>query len=156
MKKLLFICAGNLFRSPSAEYLFNDYVRREKIPDLVAHSAGTVAYSVKAHTLTTRILLENGINAREHKPKKLTREHLQEAALAIAMDWEVQDETRRYLCWENPVPLFNEVAYEKLDDVEDISGMFASEDEEHIRKTIKHFQNSMPHILKNLPNYLIP
>ena len=41
MKKILFICWGNICRSPAAALLFNDTVRREGLEDeFLAASAG--------------------------------------------------------------------------------------------------------------------
>ncbi len=47
MKKILFVCMGNICRSPSAEAVFTDLVNRKGMSaDFVIDSAGTHSYHV--------------------------------------------------------------------------------------------------------------
>lgn len=47
MKKLLFVCTGNICRSPTAEGVFRHLIRKEGVSHLFAHdSAGTQSYHV--------------------------------------------------------------------------------------------------------------
>lgn len=43
--KILFVCMGNICRSPSAEAVMNAYIRREGLVDkIICDSAGTIGY----------------------------------------------------------------------------------------------------------------
>jgi protein-tyrosine phosphatase len=43
--KVLFVCMGNICRSPSAEAVMNTYIKREGLQDkIICDSAGTIAY----------------------------------------------------------------------------------------------------------------
>ena len=43
--KVLFVCMGNICRSPSAEAVMNTYIKRESLQDkIICDSAGTIAY----------------------------------------------------------------------------------------------------------------
>jgi protein-tyrosine phosphatase len=43
--KVLFVCMGNICRSPSAEAVMNDYIQREGLSDKIkCDSAGTISY----------------------------------------------------------------------------------------------------------------
>lgn len=45
MKQVLFVCLGNICRSPSAEAVFNALIEKEGLTDLInCDSAGTAAY----------------------------------------------------------------------------------------------------------------
>lgn len=45
MKKVLFVCLGNICRSPAAEGIFKSYVQREQLTNLIeVDSAGTSGY----------------------------------------------------------------------------------------------------------------
>ena len=45
MLKILFVCMGNICRSPSGEAVMNDLIKREKLEDKIqCDSAGTIAY----------------------------------------------------------------------------------------------------------------
>ena len=42
MKKVLFVCSGNICRSPMAEFVFREMARRRGLADVVdSESAGT-------------------------------------------------------------------------------------------------------------------
>jgi protein-tyrosine phosphatase len=45
MKKLLFVCLGNICRSPAAETVMNDFLKREAFEgDVICDSAGILGY----------------------------------------------------------------------------------------------------------------
>lgn len=45
MKQVLFVCLGNICRSPSAEAVFNAFIRKNNLgKEIVCDSAGTAAY----------------------------------------------------------------------------------------------------------------
>jgi low molecular weight protein-tyrosine phosphatase len=64
--RLLFVCLGNICRSPMAEAVLRDMVWRAGLADRIeADSAGTRPYDEggPAHPRTLALLLENGIDA---------------------------------------------------------------------------------------------
>ena len=61
MKKILFICEGNVCRSPIAAAIFSNIVRRNNRSDIIVESAGTAAFPGQPMAEYARIaLLECG------------------------------------------------------------------------------------------------
>ena len=87
MRVALFICTGNVCRSPMAEGLLNARIHR--LGDdgkLVAHSAGTWALEnqpASGHAIT--VMAERGIDISQHRGRTVTREDLSNADVVIVM-----------------------------------------------------------------------
>lgn len=88
MPSILFVCTGNICRSPMAEALF-----RQKIavrPDAASwriESAGTWALEGRpAEKLARRILAQRGLDARSHRARVVTAQLLQEFDLILVME----------------------------------------------------------------------
>lgn len=100
MITVLFVCLGNICRSPMAEGVFQAMVDEAGLSDEIrVDSAGTGAWHVgeKAHPGTRRVLAEHGVSyngrARQVRAADLT----DETAYIIAMDGEnLSDLRRRY------------------------------------------------------------
>ena len=72
---ILFVCIGNICRSPSAEYLLKHKTAHR--PGLTIHSAGLGALVDQGIDATAgELLTANGIDASEHVARKLTRDML--------------------------------------------------------------------------------
>ena len=95
MKRILFVCLGNICRSPAAEGVFRAKARERGI-NLYADSAGTGGWHVgdPAHRGTQAVLRRNGITyngrARQVQPAELHRYDY-----VIAMDADNVSDLRR-------------------------------------------------------------
>jgi protein-tyrosine-phosphatase len=85
---VLFVCTGNVCRSPMAAALFNALARRAGEDDtFVAQSAGTWALendTASAHAIT--VMAERGIDISNHRGRTITRELMADAAVVITME----------------------------------------------------------------------
>ena len=99
MKKILFICWGNICRSPAAALLFNDTVRREGLEDeFLAASAG-VSDEEEGNGVyppMRRLLEARGIDCSGHRAHKLRRGEAEGYELLICMDELTIGRTRRF------------------------------------------------------------
>lgn len=85
---VLFVCMGNICRSPMAEAVFKDLVAREGLSkQFYIESVGTDAYHVgePAHRGTRKVLAEHGIR-HEGTARQVTRRDLERADYIIALD----------------------------------------------------------------------
>src|SRR5688572_5406224 len=85
IKRVLFVCTGNICRSAMAERLL-DHWSRERELGLEVRSCGTAAeswYEVPEHA---RVLLAaEGVPDFKHKPQLVTRDHLRWADIVLVM-----------------------------------------------------------------------
>ena len=124
MKKILFICFGNMCRSPMAEYLCRKIYKDKFEVD----SAGLIK-NKRISQGTLQILKEMGIDASNHKPKVVNKEMMKKFDLIIAMDSYVFNELTKIApelknkirCWgiEDPylcgMEIFRKVAFQILE-----------------------------------------
>jgi protein-tyrosine phosphatase len=92
---ILFVCSGNLCRSPMAEYLFRFRDGRDLPWD--CRSAGTMAaYDLPASAPSVIVLEELGIDLLPHRSQPVTADLVDAAALVVVMAaiHRVQVETR--------------------------------------------------------------
>lgn len=83
---VLFVCTGNICRSPTAERLAAAYVSRHQISDFVAASAGTHAVvSHPMHHDAEAVLAQLGGSASNFAARQLTRKVVSQADLIITM-----------------------------------------------------------------------
>ncbi|MFC4619316.1 low molecular weight protein-tyrosine-phosphatase [Camelliibacillus cellulosilyticus] len=88
MIKVLFVCLGNICRSPMAEAVFRHLVLKKKLDDqFLIDSAATGRWHIgeNAHKGTLEILKRNGIDYRG-KGRLLTQDDLARFDYIIAMD----------------------------------------------------------------------
>ena len=85
--RVLFVCTGNVCRSPMAAALFNAKARQlNEDQEYTAHSAGTWALEnqpASGHAITA--MAERGIDLTAHRGQTITRELIEQAAVVIVM-----------------------------------------------------------------------
>lgn len=89
MIRVLFVCLGNICRSPMAEAMFRDVVKREGLEDrILIDSAGTGNWHIghPPHKGTLEILEKNKISCEGLKARQIQSRDLEEFDYIIAMD----------------------------------------------------------------------
>ncbi|EZP78494.1 protein tyrosine phosphatase [Parageobacillus genomosp. 1] len=98
MVKVLFVCLGNICRSPMAEAVFRHLVKERGLEDkITVDSAGTGNWHVgePPHEGTQLILKQNNIDFSGIRARQVDREDLQTFDYIIAMDAENVGNLRR-------------------------------------------------------------
>ena len=89
MIKILFVCLGNICRSPMAEYVFKDIVKKRGIEEkFQIDSAATSTEEIGngMHRGTIEKLNEKGISYGNHKARQITYEDYEEFDYIIGME----------------------------------------------------------------------
>lgn len=98
MIRVLFVCMGNICRSPMAEAVFREYVKQEGLDDRIeTDSAGTGHWHVgkPPHRGTLEELRKNGISGEDLRARQVAKEDLQRFDYIVAMDEHNLAELRR-------------------------------------------------------------
>ncbi len=91
MIKVLFVCHGNICRSPMAEYLFKDMVKKNNLLDnFYIESCATSSEEIgnPVHYGTKRILNSLGIDSSKKRARRITKEDYDKFDYIILMDEE--------------------------------------------------------------------
>jgi protein-tyrosine phosphatase len=89
MVRVLFVCMGNICRSPTAEGVFTALVEREGLLDLISiDSAGTHAYHVgePPDTRAQSAALQRGIDISAQRARRVTSEDFERFDYVLPMD----------------------------------------------------------------------
>ena len=89
MTKILFVCHGNICRSPMAEFLLKDMIKKEGLADrFVIASAGTSREEIgnPVHQGTRKKLAQDHISAAGKYAVQLTKEDYEKYDLILGMD----------------------------------------------------------------------
>jgi protein-tyrosine-phosphatase len=87
MPTVVFVCTANICRSPVAEVLFADWLRRRAIAgDWRVSSAGTWAEEdAPASIYSSEILAERGLDLKQHRSRRVDRQMVEAADLLLCM-----------------------------------------------------------------------
>jgi len=98
MKKILFVCHGNICRSPMAEFVMKDLVQKAGLDDqFYIESAATSTEEIgnEVYPPAKRKLAEHGISCKGKTARQMTRSDYQRFDLLIGMDdWNIRNMTR--------------------------------------------------------------
>src|SRR5690349_8272483 len=89
MKKVLFVCTGNICRSPTAEGVFRHYINQQELSGILqADSAGTHGYHVgeSPDHRSIKTALQRGIDISDLRARKVCGADFNEFDLILALD----------------------------------------------------------------------
>jgi len=93
ISNLLFVCIGNICRSPFAQGLFTKLVRQEGHKGFDAGSAGLLALPGNSATfLAQKVAARHGVDLTGHRAKRLSRELVDRSDLILVMEKPHKDE----------------------------------------------------------------
>lgn len=89
MSKIVFICHGNICRSPMAEYVFRDLAEKRGVSvrfPAASRATSTEELGNPVHRGTAQKLAEHGISAAAHRARQLQKDDYEKYDLLICMD----------------------------------------------------------------------
>ena len=157
-KTILFVCTGNVFRSLTADLALKRELAGES--DYQVASAGTRAKDKPLRQDVIDSLAKNGLDPSGHRPRLLTAEILNSAALVIVMG----EENRQFLKdkFGYEAVFFNQVSHglnTPVPDLDEVVPDFLFNKEaarQCVGQTIDYIVASAPSLARNLPRLLQP
>ena len=93
ISNVLFVCIGNICRSPFAQGLFTKLICQEGYKGFHAESAGLLALPGNSATfLAQKVAVEHGVDLTGHKAKRLSQELVDWAEMILVMEKAHKDE----------------------------------------------------------------
>ncbi len=150
MKKIIFICTQNVFRSYSAEVLAKKYIKENNL-NILVDSAGTHAYDwERPYSYTFDKLEELGVEVNfNHKNKKITKKLCDQNDIIICMT-----KSHKYFVEQNfgvKAYLFNELARGEITDLQDDNenNEYTSL-ENFVKDIVVYIYDNIPFLLENV------
>ena len=104
MKKILFVCHGNICRSPMAEFVMKDLVRKAGLKSqyyIESAATSTEELGNEVYPPAKRKLAEHGISCKGKTARQMTRNDYNRFDLLIGMDdWNIRNMQR--ICGGDP------------------------------------------------------
>ena len=155
MKRVLFICTGNIFRSLTAERALRHALGERS--NIHVSSAGTVDFPHVVAPNVREYLLSKGFDVSRHQRRTLTEAILAESNLVIAMSVDHRDYLRSRFGHE--APLFLEACgepAEALPDIEEVVLDYATNRaavDAHVRATIDRILSLTPRLAARIDTF---
>lgn len=89
MKKILFVCLGNICRSPMAEFVCKDMLKKRGLTDQCYVESAATSYEEQGnpvHPGTRRVLSEHGISCTGKTARRMTAQDYDRFDCLIGMD----------------------------------------------------------------------
>lgn len=89
MKRILFVCHGNICRSPMAEYVMKDMVKKagmESAFEIASAATSDEESGSGVYPPVKRLLEEAGIDCLSHRARQMTKTDFKHYDLIVAMD----------------------------------------------------------------------
>jgi protein-tyrosine phosphatase len=156
MKRVLFVCTGNIFRSLTAERALRHALGKRV--DIHVSSAGTVDYPHVVTPTVREYLLSKGFDVSRHQRRTLTEAIVSESHLVIAMSVDHREYLRTR--FGHSAPLFLEACGEPgdaLPDIEEVVLDYATNPaavDAHVRATIDRVLSLAPRLAARLDTLL--
>ncbi len=155
IRKVLFVCNGNVFRSFSAEALLRHYLNEQKIGGWDVFSAGTRAEKQDIDPEVIADLKAFGVKNLRHRQHKLSKPMLKKFDLVIAMAEDQIDFIKRKFNYTHAV-LFNELAKDEASSIwdvgDDVKDYMTNRDgvDREIDRTIQYIHDSIPGLVEGI------
>ena len=156
MRRVLFVCTGNIFRSLTAEYALKHALQARR--DIHVSSAGTVDYPHVVRPNVRNYLLSKGFDVSRHQRRTLTEAILKDSHLVIAMSTDHRSYLRER--FGHAAPLFLEACGELSDALPDIEEVVLDYQtnpvavDVHVRATIDRILELTPRLATRLDSLL--
>ena len=86
-KSILFVCLGNICRSPLAHGIAQEYIKKNKL-DITVDSAGTGSWHIGEAPCekSIKVALLNGVDISKQRARQVTKEDFNKFDLIVALD----------------------------------------------------------------------
>ena len=155
IRKVLFVCNGNTFRSFSAEFLLKHYLDKHNIKGWNVFSAGLKKNNNKVDPEVIADLNALGVKKLHRAHHKLNKLLLKKFDLVIAMAQDQVDVLKNNFNYQHAI-LFNELVKDEKSSIWDIQDEVKDCDtnrigvERKIDRTIQYIHDSIPKLFKNI------